>query len=319
MCYNIKNRSFGARMKHFIYIAINIVLPIFLLTGIGFLIQKIFRLDLKSINKLNIYVFVPAILFVKIYETEISWNMLLTALGYITVIMLAMYVLAFAASKALRLDKSKRMVFLNAMIFFNSGNYGIPLISLAFPGNPVALTGQIMIMLIQNITNNTIGVFQASHGRGDIRKAFRNMLIMPSMYVFIIAGIVKLADVRIPDPIMIPLNNIADGFIAMALISLGIQLADIKFRFELPPIAAASIIRLVIAPLIGAAILKIAGADGVLAKSLILGVATPVAVTTAIIAKEFDNSPEFAAEIVFSTTLLSALTVSAVIFFLDFL
>jgi hypothetical protein len=51
----------------------------------------------------------------------------------------------------MRLPRGRRLAFGNSLMFFNSGNYGLPLVDLAFRGDPVAVTGQLMIILIQNI------------------------------------------------------------------------------------------------------------------------------------------------------------------------
>ena len=58
---------------------------------------------------------------------------------------------------------------------------------------------------------------------------------------------------------------------------------------------------------------------GELAQALIIGVSTPSAINTAILAKEFNNEPDYAAKIVFYSTLLSGLSMSLVIYALKFL
>ena len=50
------------------YILQNILLPIFIMVLLGFVLQKKFTLDLNTLAKLNIYVFVPGFIFVKFYQ-----------------------------------------------------------------------------------------------------------------------------------------------------------------------------------------------------------------------------------------------------------
>ncbi len=303
-------------MQAFVQIFLDIALPIFILIGIGFGARKIFFIDLKSLTKLNVYVFVPPVLFVKIYETQVTVGLFAAVAGFVLAICFIMFVLSTAVSKLFKYPAGEKTAFLNAMLFFNSGNYGLPMVALAFNGNPLAMTVQIFIMLVQNVLTNTLGVFNASSSNKNYGRALKNVFMMPSIYVIIVVIIIKGLNVNIPGPIMTPLESITNAFIAVALITLGVSLAEVKLRFNLKNIFAASLIRLIISPAAAFLLVNLMGLEGILAKALILGVATPSAVTTAIIAKEFDNKPEFASEAVFFTTLISAVTIPVIIYLL---
>jgi predicted permease len=58
------------------------------------------------------------------------------------------------------------------------------------------------------------------------------------------------------------------------------------------------------------------GFDGVLARSLIIGLAMPTAVNTIIIAREMNNEPDYMAQLVLVSTALSPLTITAWLLFL---
>jgi len=51
---------------------INVILPIVIMSVFGFALQKKYRLDLKTVSTVSLYVFLPALVFKTIYET--SWN-----------------------------------------------------------------------------------------------------------------------------------------------------------------------------------------------------------------------------------------------------
>lgn len=304
-------------MSTFLYIILNIVLPIFILIAIGFIAQRVLAMDVRTFTKLNIYIFIPAIMFVKVYETDVTWKLFKTIAVYLIVICVLMYITGDIVARLSHFSKSKRKAFVNSIIFFNGGNYGLPLAELAFHNNPVATTAQIFIMLIQNTMSSTLGVFQASSGNKNSAKALKNVLSMPSLYVLLAVILLKTYQLQLPEILMMPLRNIANGFIAIALITLGVQLAEVKASFRLKDVLVSSIIRLLLAPALGAGLIWLMGVEGVLAKSLILGVATPTAVNTAIIAKEFNNEPEYASQMVFVSTILSTLTVSGIIYLLE--
>ena len=78
-------------------------------------------------------------------------------------------------------------------------------------------------------------------------------------------------------------------------------------------------IRLILSPFLGFLLVLAMGIKGELAQALIIGVSTPSAVNTAILAREFNNEPDYAAKIVFYSTLLSGLSMSLVIYCLKYL
>ena len=301
-------------MGTFAYLLVDIILPIFILIIIGFIAQKKMKMDVRTFTRLNIYVFVPALLFTKVYETEITWQLFGSVMVYIAAICIFMYLLGEGVSRLLKYPRGISKAFVNSLLFFNSGNYGLPLVELAFKNNPIATTAQIFIMLIQNITTNTFGVFQASAGNAGTKKALKNILTMPSMFVLVAVIPIKVMHIKIPEFIMMPFHNISGGFVAFALITLGVQLADVKIAFNIKNVLVSSFIRLIISPVLGLLLIHLLGVDGILAKSLIIGVATPAAVNTAIIAKEFNNEPEYASQIVFATTILSAITIPCILY-----
>lgn len=287
------------------------------MVGVGFIAQKKFKMDTLSLSRLNIYVFIPALLFVKVYEAEVSMAFVGTVVSYILIIEILMLILGEVVSRVYNYPRSIKKAFCNTLTFFNSGNYGLPLIHLAFGGNMLATTAQVFIMLTQNISTSTLGVFQASSGKSSYRQALKNVLKMPSIYMLALATVMKLSGFVMPEPALVSIRYLTDCFIGFALVTLGAQLAEITAKFDIKAVSLSSGIRLILSPILGFLIIKLLGVQGELSKSLIIGVATPTAVNTAILAREFDNEPEYAAQNVFVSTLLSPITLSVLIFLLN--
>ena len=110
------------------------------------------------------------------------------------------------------------------------------------------------------------------------------------------------------------MSYLSDAMIAIALILLGAQIANIKFSFKWTSSYIYIFIRLIIGPLIALAIIKVMGIDGVVGQTLFIASAMPTSVNSSVIAQEYDNYPELAAELVFLSTLFSAITVVIVIY-----
>ena len=302
-------------MDIFAHIVLKIILPIMILIAVGFIANKRLNLDSRTFAKIFIYIFVPAIFFTKIYYATVLTKDAWLILAYVMAIQLLMLVISELGARIFSYSRNRRKALGNSLMFFNSGNYGLPLADLVFKGLPNAMTIQVLIMLIQNVTSNTFGVFQASSANATRWKSIRNMLEMPTLYVLATVVVVKVFCIEVPEQILVPLKYISDGFIGIALIGLGVQLAEIKLDFRFGDVLFPCCIRLLLSPLLGYLLVLVLGIKGVLAQSMVIGVATPTAVNTAILALQYDNEPEYASRIVYFTTLLSPISLSAVIYF----
>jgi len=170
-------------------------------------------------------------------------------------------------------------------------------------------------MLIQNSSVNTLGVFNASRAGGNIKDAVKKALNMPTFYSLVLVIVFKFIPYNLEQlPIWPALTYLKDGFIALALLSLGVQLSQTKIRFTDPDVLLSAFIRLIGGPVIAFLLVSLFGIKGIMAQTLIISSSVPTAVNTAFIGVEFNNSPGFASRAVMVSTLLSAVTLTAVIY-----
>ncbi len=302
-------------MTQMLFIMEEISLPIIILIAAGFVFQKIFNVDIRTFSKLSIYLLVPVLVFTKLYGIDMSGEFFAQVVPFMLLLEVLMYLVAIIFSAIFRFNRSIRKAFINSLVLINTGNYGIPLIDLVFRGNPLADSSQIFIVAIQNVTTSTFGVFQASSGSSSRKRALINMVKMPTLYAILLVVLFKALNITLPVTIMIPLNYMSDGFIMFALIALGAQLASVKLGYKIWQVLGVSVLKVVVAPLAAFGLTALLNIQGVLGAALIIGVSTPTAVNTAILAYEFDNEPEFAAQVVFMTSVLCTFTLPLVIWF----
>ncbi|TCO93563.1 hypothetical protein EV701_104267 [Chthoniobacter flavus] len=294
----------------------NVLLPILVMFGFGWLIDRRSRLDLKSLVKLNIYLFVPAFIFVHVVDSNLSGAAAARIMGFTASIIASMFVLSAIVGRGMRYEAGHTRALQLATMFYNSGNYGIPLMSLAFPGLGELM--QVFIVLTQNISTFTVGLaLAASTHRSGWRLALP-MLRQVSLWAVLSAIIVRVLHLPVQQVrwLWVPLHYISEGLVAFALITLGVQLSQTKVRQSLPRLGWALGLRLLIAPGIAAALVPIFGFKGQEATIMIVSSSFPTAVNTALIAHEFNADSQFAAAAVFYSTLLSMFTVTLLIAFL---
>jgi len=244
-------------------------------------------------------------MFYQIYTTRIPREYLLIPL-WALVILGVSWLLAMGVSLAGRYPTGIRSAFLNATMFYNSGNFGLPLILLVFRDSPwleQAVTTQVLIILVQNTAMNTLGFINADRGKVHWRESLKAVFRMPAIYGVMLAFLLKLLPWRMEDrffwPAVVYLKN---ATIPMALLLLGVQLGRTRFSPGDHRIYVSSLVRLILIPAAGYVFIRLFGFTGVTAQALFISSAGPTALNTALIALERKNEPDFASQAVLSSS-----------------
>ncbi|WP_019415347.1 AEC family transporter [Paenisporosarcina sp. TG20] len=296
-------------------IFLEVIVPILILLLIGAILQRKFNFELKALSNLVTYCFMPAAVFMNIYKTDIDFQVLLEIIGYLLIFSFCLMIVSLLISKVLKLDKGEAGVFNNSVVLMNSGNYGIPVSQLIFQGNPLGISIQIIMVVFQNIITFTYGLYNLVSATKSGLDILRALLLLPIIHAMIFGGLLNAFHIPIPKFLLIPMNQLSNAFIAVALILLGAQLAKIQFRTMINKlIVMSSIGRLIISPCIALMLIYIMGLDGVVAQSLFIASSFPTSRNSATLALEYDVYPEVAAQTVLFTTILSSITVTLVVY-----
>src|SRR5690625_1224795 len=127
-----------------------IILPIFMIIMFGFVLQRKFNLHVQTLAKINIYLLVPGFIFVKLYSTDISIQLFANIFLFFIIYCVILFITAQLVGKLIGLRKAKKTTFINSVMFFNSGNYGVPVNDLVFHSDPLAMSVQVIILTLQN-------------------------------------------------------------------------------------------------------------------------------------------------------------------------
>ncbi|PID00646.1 AEC family transporter, partial [Sporosarcina sp. P29] len=130
-----------------------------------------------------------------------------------------------------------------------------------------------------------------------------------------LGALLNLADIQLPQFIELPIGHLSDAFIAIALITLGAQLAQIKVKTLWNRLIYLSAIgRLIISPAVALLLILLLKIDGVTAQSLWIASSFPTSRNSSTLALEYDVESELAAQIVLFNTVASSFTVGVVIY-----
>ena len=306
----------------FLQLFLNVCAPIFLIVGTGWLLDRKFKLHLESMIKLNIYLMVPAFIFTRVLNTELAGTEALKIVGFTLCIILSMFLGSRVAGMIFGMPVKQRQSLSLATMFYNCGNYGLPLVTLAF--GPHAAAIQIYVLATMNVSTYTIGLFLAqSHGDSvaSHRTALLKVLRQPTIYALLLGVLCKSFNVPVKSITWLwePLDLIQAGLIGFALVTLGVQMSQTKPAPFRAPLWSAIILRLVLAPLIALPLTFAFGFSRDAAASLILAAAAPTAVNTALLAHEFGGDLPFSTSAVYYSTLFSMFTITLTVYILKLL
>jgi predicted permease len=306
-------------MEIFFHILWNNILPLAIIISLGLIMHRIFTLDIKTLSKMNFYLFSPAIMFDLLYGTAISMELFGQVLLFFILFMLSQYAVLEGVIRLRKYDGGMRGAMRNSVLFYNSANYGIPINQLAFAGNPFTLSIQIIIMMMQSLIPNTYGIYSVNAHKANWQEISKVILSMPVIYVIPIALLLRNFHVPLPGFLDISIGYLSSAFIGTALFTLGVQLGSMKgsiSRKLAVDVGIASSLRLLVGPLLAWGIVWLLDLEGLMAAALIVSSAVPTSLSSVLLAVEFDNEQDFASQTVLVTTAASIVTITIVIFML---
>jgi predicted permease len=284
---------------------LNVTAPVFLLAAVGFVWVKLgFEYRVQFVTRLAMTVSVPCLIFVALMETEIAPE----ALAALSLAALVAYVLVtlvtFVVVKAARLDVR---TFLAPLIFGNTGNLGLPLALFAF--GELGLGYAVVVFAVMAMLSFTIGIWMVA-GAGS----FGKVVSEPLVWATLLGALFLWQGWQTPVFLTNTIDLIGQMAIPMMLITLGVAVA----RLETSAMSQAVLLalaKLVICVGAGWATAVWFGLDPVASAVLILQVATPVAVTSYLIAEKYGADATPVAGLVVASTLLSVVALPVILAF----
>ncbi|HEX6611765.1 MAG TPA: AEC family transporter [Hyphomicrobiaceae bacterium] len=296
-------------MTMFVDILTKVTLPIITLVALGWLLQPKLKLDVASLNRVQVYVVMPAFLvhFLSAGKQPLSvvWPvvyfgivqfMILIPIGWLLVLLL-------------RMRKALGPMMGLGTAYANVGFFGIPVTQLAF--GPDYLIHQSVLTALMAVLVCTVGVWllaPAGGGLSKLRTAFETPLI-PSVGIGLtLRGL----EIELPPVVSQPLQFLGSIFTPLALYTLGAGIAAQKIiRFELAPQLLILFLKFLFAPIVSWMICRVMGLPSDVTAVLVVAASTPVGVLITIFAAEYKTEAEFISTAVVISTALSPIFVTA--------
>lgn len=285
---------------------LEIVAPVFLLAAIGFVWVKVgFEYRVQFVTRLSMTLAVPCLIFVALMETQIDR----TALAAVSLAAVVAYVIVtvaiFLVVKVNRLDMR---TYLAPLIFGNTGNLGLPLALFAF--GQEGLGYAVVIFAIMGIYSFTFGIWIVSGGGNPL-----SMFKEPLVGATVLGGIFMVMDWQTPAFATNTLRLIGQMAIPLMLITLGVAVARLK-PGRIGRAVWMSVVKLSACTAIAISVGLWFQLPAVPFAVLVLQVATPVAVTSYLLAEKYGADADAVAGLVVISTLMSVATLPVTLLFL---
>ncbi len=283
---------------------VTIVFPIFAIVLLGFLYGRKHTPDMAAANKLNIDVFVPALIF----DVMTAKSFDLAAYQSLTIAGIAVVLgSALLAWPVARVFGFQMKTFLPPMMFNNSGNMGLPLMLFAF--GEKALPAAVVLFLIENTLHFSVGT-KIINSNYSLLALFK----IPMLLATCAAIFVSLIEWQVPQLLAVPIKMLGQISIPLMLFALGVRLIHIDWRdWKIGAVGA------VVSPLSGLIIAIPLGYLLALPAQqqamLIVFSALPPAVLNYMIAERYNQQPKQVASIVMLGNMSAILIIPLVLAF----
>ena len=292
----------------------NNLLPVLLISGSGFLIGKLLTLDTRSIGRVAFNFFSPVLVFDLLVNSELKLDQALSTVWFTIAVMAAMGVLSFLAGKLFRLERPLLLAVILTTTFGNTGNYGLPLVKFAF--GEEALAFATLFFVTTWLFFNTAGVFIASLGHMEFKKALLGLLKVPTGYAVVLAALTRALNLELPLPVLRTVDLASDGAIPLLLILLGLELTRVQWSHNLRALGLGTFLKLIAGPLVGLILASVLGLSETARQADVVQASMPAAVMITVLASEYELEPALVTAIIFLSTILSPLTLTPLLVYL---
>lgn len=301
-------------MTTFATIFTNNILPAFLVMAAGVILDRGLRVDKRTLSRMVIYLLTPCLVFSSIVQSTVDPSQFGSMILFVLALTVILVALALGVGRVLGWSRGMSDALVLSTAFLNAGNYGLPVILFSFGEEGLALAT--VLFVGSNFSCNSLAAFFAARSNGGGRKALLSVLRLPAPYAFGLAILLRLLQVEVPNPLLQPVALIGRATVPILLMMLGLQLSQTRVSRRYGQIAVGVFLRLVVGAVVGIALASAMGLQGLARSVAITEAATPTAVSSALMAIEFESDADYVTSVIFCSTLLSAVTLTILLSFL---
>ncbi len=292
------------------------VLPIAFYLLFGYLFKVYFKDNSKELIEFIIYFSLPAIVFNKIYQLELSFEIFKLIIMFNIIILLNL-VLAYFFAKFLKLEKKLFATFLIVATFGNTSFIGFSYID-AFYGQDYVVYALIYDLFGSFLLLVSLGMIIINWGSGqyvNFKSITKSVLYFPPIIMFFITIFAKFFTV--PTFILNTTETLGATLVPLTMVAIGMKLQIKNIFYKLKEVISAMFLKMFIVPiLVYFAFLFFYNIEDTWSKVTIIEAAMPPMTMAVVLAIKGGLDETFAINALVLGVLSSLLTVTGFYYFL---
>ena len=310
-------------MENFIY-SVDATFPIFLVMVIGYILKQIGMLNDNFVtvaNRFNFKVTLPFMLFRDISGVDIRAVFDIRYVLFCALVSTACFWIIWGGVKLFLKDQSMRGAFVQASFRSSAAVMGLAFIQNMYGSSAMGPLMIVSAVPLYNIFSVIVLTFEGAHSgevdpKQKVKDACINIAKNPIILGILAGLVVGLLGIDFPVIVDKTVNSVAQMATPLALITIGAGFEERKALAKIRPTIAASMIKLVVQPLIFLPVAAWMGFRGEQMIAILIMLASPTTPSCYIMAKNMDNDGVLTASVIVMTTLLAAFTLTGWIFIL---
>ncbi len=260
---------------------------------------------------LALYVFTPCLVFQSLSTSSLNLQYVFIIVFAVTLLTVTIIIVKIYAKIRKQPLQTESGLILSS-VFMNSGNFGMPVILFAY--GEIGLEYAISFFVTSQILFYSVGLYYSVRGGLNVKNTVKAVCTNPMIFAVIFALIFNVLNIQLPGNLFTMIAFIGDAAIPCVMVVLGMQLAQIKIKnLNLSNLIFVMGMRLFLAPFIAFGLTQLLGVEPLLQKILIIMSALPTASTAALLAIQYDSDSDLVSGSVLITTIVSMITISALI------
>ena len=293
---------------------VQVILPVFLIAAAGFAFERKSGSDIRALANSALYLFAPCLVFSALMKRSVEGDTFGRLAVFMVLYTALLCLLAFGFARWRKFDGNTTRAFTLSTAMMNIGNFGLPLVFFAY--GEAALNISVVLFVLFNIPLGTVAIVIAQGQGVKWQEALANTLKIPIFYGVALAISCKLLDWHPPEFLLRAADLLGQAAIPVMLVLLGMQLSRSKLHQNWGFFTVATLIRLLVGPLLAIALVHILDLDGLTRKIVILQTSTPSAVMPLLYTIRFGTRPDLVSGTILLSTLCSAFTLTVLLYWL---
>jgi predicted permease len=295
-----------------ILLALNVVFPLFFIMAVGYLTRRTGIVDNQGVgvvNRLLYWVFLPVLLFMSVYTTDLGEVFNVPVIVYSVVGTFIIFIISFFLLPKIGTKRDQCGVIVQALVRGNEVYYGFPVVIALIGADYLGVMS--VVVAFAAIEYNILSIIALEYFKGEkvnVGALVRNVVTNPMILATLLGVFMVTISLPLPAVVLKGMDSLSQVATPFALFLLGASFTFASSKGYMKQVIWVTLFRLIFIPAVVVATTLWMGFDSYEIVILFVTFGVPTAVASYSMARELKADYELASQIVFYTSIVSILT-----------